>query len=78
MAKQVKVYFLCDGSAECLRAGRFDLTVEKSSFAMLNHGATYSLKSNFVDWCGRDPPICWDNPVLFDDYGFHIHGTQLN
>ena len=63
MAKQVKVYFLCDGSTEiyssgrCYRGGRFDLTVEKGSFALLNHGATYSLESAW--------DATWTDPSLF-------------
>ena len=79
MAKQVKVYFLCDGSTElhysyltgeCKRGGRFDLTVEKASFALLNHGATYSLES-FWD-------ATWTDPSLFGPKGFHQSDTSKN
>ena len=70
MAKQVKVYFLCDGSTgihyaagECYRGGRFDLTVEKTSFAILNFGATHSQESA----ASSD----WSDPQRFGTNGFH-------
>ena len=76
MAKQVKVYFQCDGSSEfywpgeCKSGGRFDLTVEKASFALLNHGATYSLESAF--------DATWTDPSLFGPKGFHQSYTSFN
>ena len=77
MAKQVKVYFLCDESTfinyapfVCLRGGRFDLTVEKTSFALLNHGAIASQESAFnTDWA---------KPELFGSTGFHQHGSSFS
>jgi hypothetical protein len=70
IAKKVRVHFGCDGtviwlSAACRRTGRYDFTVQPLSFAVGNHGATYSFESALTT-----------ASVTYDDAGLYLSSSH--